>query len=787
MSISPVPVATASPANQHPLSAAAGIIVVSAVIGALYFGRDILIPIALSVLLSFALAPLVRRMQRLAVPRVAAVLLAVLLTFAGIGAFGVVVGGQIVRLAENLPDYQANILTKLGSLHELSPSGGLFDRASRMVEEVTAQLPTVGAGGSPAAETVTVQVQDAPATPLEVLKSVALPLLAPIGTAGVVIVFVVFMLLEREDLRDRLIRLFGGGDLQHSTHALNEAALRVSRYLLTQLLVNSAYGIPIGIGLWFIGVPNALLWGVLATVLRFVPYVGPFIAALFPIALAFAVDPGWTMLFWTVALILTAELVSNCIVEPRLYGSSTGISTVAILAAAVFWTALWGPIGLLLSTPLTVCLAVLGRHVPQLRFLDVMLGSDPVLSPPERLYQRMLSGDVDEGEELARKILRNRPVASFHDEVGLPALRLAEADRASKRLTPDLHARVAATFAKVIAELADHDGPDLDEDESETRPDIVWSGKSVLCVAGRSGLDRAAACMLAQLLERRGIGARLLPADAISPEGIASLDLEGVELVCLVFLNASAVAHARQAAKRIRRRNSAAQILICLWNQQSQVHEADGGAPESPDSMQADFVEHSMVGAAKRVEALATKPIGSEMVPAPVPENEDVRLAALKDLNLLDTPPEERFDRFTRKLAKVFNAPISLVSLIDEDRQFWKSATGVADGICEAPRKTSICGHVVAANDVIVIEDVMKDKRFANNAWLKERGIRFYAGAPLQSPSGSAIGSVCVIDTEPRKISDRDKAFLEFVAEEVMEEVARGSERARVREVVAAQ
>lgn len=767
-------VASAGRGNQQAITAAAGVVIVAAVIGALYFGRDVLIPISLAVLLSFALAPLVRRLQRLGLPRVPAVLLAVLLAFTGIAFFGVIVGGQVVRLTENLPDYQENILAKLSSLHSLSPSGGLFDRASRMVEEVTSQLPAVAPNGSPSADAVTVQVQDAPSTPIDVLKSVALPLLAPIGTAGMVIVFVVFMLLEREDLRDRLIRLFGGSNVQHSTRTLNDAASRVSRYLLTQLLVNSTYGIPIGIGLWFIGVPNALLWGLLATVLRFVPYVGPFIAALFPISLAFAVDPGWTMLFWTVALILTAELVSNCIVEPRLYGSSTGISTVAILIAAIFWTALWGPIGLLLSTPLTVCLAVLGRHVPQLRFLDVMLGSEPVLSPPERLYQRMLSGDVDEGAEMAERILRERPLASFYDEVGLPALRLAEADRARKQLSAELHAVVSDTFVKVIAELADHDGRDLPDDvESAKRPDVIWSGKPVLCIAGRSGLDRVAACMLAQLLQRRGIGVRSLPADAISPEGIASLELDGVELVCLAYLNGSAVAHARQASKRLRRRDSDLRILVGLWNEQN-LPDADDPTRNPAESMQADFVEYTITGAVTCIETLATEPISSAMLLAPVPQDEDVRLAALKELNLIDTPPEERFDRFTRKLSKVFGAPISLVSLIDEERQFWKSSTGV-DAPNEAPRKTSICGHVVAANDILVIEDVMKDKRFANNPWLKERGIRFYAGAPLQSPSGPAIGSVCVIDTEPRKISERDRAFLEFVAGEVMQEAMRGA------------
>src|SRR5690606_20216379 len=241
-------------------------------------------------------------------------------------------------------------------------------------------------------------------------------------------VVVVFMLLEREELRDRFIRLVGYGDLHRTTEALQEAGSRVARYLLTQLLVNVTYGVPLGLGLWFLGIPNAVLWGMLAVVLRVVPYIGPVIAAIFPIFLAFAVAPGWELLLWTIALILIIELISNNVIERWLYGTRTGLSPLAIIVSAIFWTWLWGPVGLVLSTPLTVCLVVLGRHVPQFEFLEILFGSEPVLDPKERLYQRLLSGDPDEATDNAEEILEEKYLAEYYGSVAIPALLLGEQD-----------------------------------------------------------------------------------------------------------------------------------------------------------------------------------------------------------------------------------------------------------------------------------------------------------------------------------------------------------------------
>src|SRR5919202_347338 len=299
-----------------------------------------------------------------------------------------------------------------------------------MTGDAAANAPAASTRTALEQKPIPVEIRQPDPAPLQVIQNIIGPLLEPLATTGIVVVFVIFMLLQREDLRDRLIRLAGADDLQRTTQALDDAAHRVSRYLVAQTIVNVTYGVPIALGLWFIGVPNPVLWGILAMVLRFIPYIGPWIAAMFPLALSVAVDPGWSMLLWTVGLFLAVELISNNLVEPWLYGSSTGLSAVAIVVAASFWTWLWGPVGLLLSTPLTSCLVVLGRHVEQLQFLDVMLGDRPALSPDENFYQRILAGDAEEVLGHAELILQQCSLSSYSDEVVLKALEIAARDAA---------------------------------------------------------------------------------------------------------------------------------------------------------------------------------------------------------------------------------------------------------------------------------------------------------------------------------------------------------------------
>ena len=393
------------------------VLLMAFVIATLYFASDLLIPLALAALLTFLLAPLVTRLERW-IGRIAAVLLVVTMIFSMIGMAGWVLTRQLVDLATRLPDYKVNIETKLHSFQ--LPSGGAFKRLSETVEElkkdfrgadapIVSQVPgkpgTAVAVPVSSAPTLPVQVvETSKANPLQLLQVIISPLLGPLGTTGLVLLLVVFMLLKREDLRSRLIRLIGQGRISATTHALDDANHRVSRYLLMQLVVNVTFGIAVAIGLFFIGVPNAVLLGAFATVLRFIPYIGPWIAAAFPIILSLAVSPSWMMPLLTLGLFVLLELICSNIVEPWLYGSSTGVSSIALVVAAVFWTWLWGPIGLMLATPLTVCLVVMGRHVPQLSFLSIMLSDEEALTPAEQCYHRLLTVGLNEASRTGGRL-----------------------------------------------------------------------------------------------------------------------------------------------------------------------------------------------------------------------------------------------------------------------------------------------------------------------------------------------------------------------------------------------
>jgi predicted PurR-regulated permease PerM len=599
------------------------------VVAALYFGREVFVPLALAVLLSFALAPPVSWLRRHRLPRIPAVLAVVLAAFLAIGAFGVVVGGQVTLLAENLPHYQYNIEKKIKTVRSNVAGNGIVERASEMLHGLGREIasPQTQQGKpvetAPSEETqpqpVPVEIKAPELAPLQVLRSIVGPLIEPLATGGIVIVFVIFMLLQREDIRDRFIRLAGTGDLHRTTQAITEAGSRVARYLLMQLLVNTAYGIPVGIGLWLIGVPNPLLWGLLALVLRFVPYIGPIIAALFPLALSIAVDPGWSMFLWTAALFITIELVSGNIVEPWLYGSSTGLSPLAIIAAAIFWTWLWGPIGLLLSTPLTVCLVVLGRHVPQFTFLDVVLGNEPVLEPHESLYQRLLADDPDEATERAEEYLGDHSLLTFYQEVAIAALALAEHDRAQRVLTDEQRAIVVSGVLTLVDNLSEHeDGPpeirDGDasrEGESDCKSAVAlpkpvafgpeWQDRPVLCAGGRGNIDNAASAILAQIFERCGVGVRIAPFESLRLSNYSGLDLEGVRAICVSFMNPDSLAHARYLIRRLRRRTNAC-ILVGFWA----VAVDDAAERELEQRVHADICETSLAEAAEKIIRLAT-------------------------------------------------------------------------------------------------------------------------------------------------------------------------------------
>ena len=510
------------------LGAVATAILACIIVATLYFGREIFVPIALAILLSFVLAPLVGLLQHLRVPRGAAVVSVVVAAFALIFGMGSLLATQLTQLAGDLPRYQSTISEKIQSIRETTAGRGTLERASGMLKDLGKELDKPNDTGSRsssgsilAPKTATplsplqVEVRQPDPGALESLRTLISPLLHPLATTGIIIIFVIFILLQREDLRNRLIRLAGSHDLQRTTAALDDAAGRLSRLFLIQLLVNGAFGIVIGIGLWLIGIPSPIFWGILAAVLRFVPYIGAVIAAAFPLALAVAVDPGWSMLLWTAALFLVVEPLVGHVIEPMVYGHSTGLSPVAIVASATFWTALWGPIGLVLATPLTVCLVVLGRHVESLEFLDIMFGDRPPLSPPEIFYQRMLAGDPTEAAEKAEEFLKERSLSSYYDEVALKGLQLAQADTERGALNPERLTKIRDAVAEFASDLSDQDDRAPPKVRSTTDPEAAsavesvaenapyedlpvlsklalppeWQGDHPICVAGRSLID----------------------------------------------------------------------------------------------------------------------------------------------------------------------------------------------------------------------------------------------------------------------------------------------------------
>ncbi|WP_439395085.1 AI-2E family transporter [Bradyrhizobium sp. PMVTL-01] len=585
------------------LSAASAAILAVIIISTLYFGRDIFVPVALAVLLSFVLAPVVGLLQRIRVPRGLAVVGVVILAFILIFALGSLLATQLTQLAGDLPRYQSTISDKIQSFRNTKAGTGTLERASDMLKDLGKELdkpkdtalvhaPGPASGSTTSAPPVPVEVRQPDPGALESLRALISPLIHPLATTGIIIIFVVFILIQREDLRNRLIRLAGSSDLQRTTAALDDAASRLSKLFLTQLILNGAFGVVIGTGLWFIGIPSAILWGILAATLRFVPYIGAVIAAAFPLALAVAIDPGWSMLLWTLALFLVVEPIVGHVIEPMVYGHSTGLSPVAVLASATFWTALWGPIGLVLATPLTVCLVVLGRHVERLEFLDIMFGDRPALAPPEIFYQRMLAGDPTEAAEKAEEFLKERSLASYYDEVALRGLQLAQADAQRNALDQERLTKIRDAVSELVSDLADQaerppakGEPTMDVEASSAVESVAenaaneempfvrkedlppeWQGEHpVLCVAGRSLVDEAAAIMLGQLSTEHGLAARVEGASSLTSSNVFRLDTTGVMIVCVVYLDISSQAHMRYSVRRLRRKLPKATIILsCL-------------------------------------------------------------------------------------------------------------------------------------------------------------------------------------------------------------------------------
>ena len=779
------------------LIAMASVVITSFVVAVLYIAQDILIPLALAALLSFLLSPLVMRLERW-IGRVAASLLAVTVLFCIVGGVGWVLTRQVLDLATRLPDYKENIQVKLRSLK--MPGGGRFTKLNETVEELKKDLP--GSEAAPADAAATVAVPQRPVagglakppassavpTPVEIVETknagplhqfttVISPLLGPLGTGALVLVLLLCMLLQREDMRGRLIRIIGAGNISATTRGMDDAAGRVSRYLLMQLIVNATYGVVIAVGLYFIGVPNAIVWGVLATVLRFIPYVGPWIASIFPIALSLAVTDNWTMPAMTIGLFVVVELLSNNVMEPMLYGASTGVSSIALIVAAVFWTWLWGAAGLVLATPLTVCLVVMGRHVPRLGILSVLLSDEEALAPHQEFYHRLLTPSANDAAEFATTWLKANSRTALYDSVFIPVLATVERDGKSGELEGEQHAAILQEVRDIIDDLGTRPAPpsQIEADKAvaaaEASAPLAPPAPTcrVLCLPVRADRDELAGAMLTQLLGQHDFTAVNLSAKMTTGELLEAADKDDAEALCISVAAPSTVIHARYLCGKVRARFPQTRIVVGLWGATEGLADATGRLRESGADEVVTTLSDAVVQLSKHAAVLAQE----ALLEGPAVD-ETERLGALHDLHLLDTEAEPAFHRITTKLARILSVPIALITFVDRDRQFFKSQVGLSEDLAlarQTPRDVSVCGHVATSGELLIVEDLLRDRRFSKNPLLRAQGLRFYAGAPLRTDAGHTLGALCVLDTKPRQFAEHEKRVLQVMSEEVMEVV----------------
>lgn len=550
---------------------------IAVVIAALYLAKGVLIPLTLAVLLSFLLSPVCDWLERRRLGRIPSVFVTASLGFTLLGAVTWTAAVQVTRLAPKIPEYQQNIQAKLDSVNEytaaalrmVKKSAEGMDPNLSLSDQSQEQPGTIG-------RPYAVRVITSPASPLQVFRGMFGTLLEVLGTTAIVIILVVFFLVRREDLRDRFIHLIGKGRVTVTTQMLEDASARVSRYLSMLFLINVTFGISVGIGLYLIGVPNAILWGILTAVLKFIPYIGSWISAAMPICLSLAISTGWVAPLLTVGLFVVLEFFCGNFLEPWLFGKHTGVSAVAVLVVAVFWTWLWGPVGLLLATPLTVCVLVVGKHVPQLSFLDILLGNEPVFEPKERIYQRLLAGDQEEAGELFEDYFETRPLVEVYDTVVIPALALAATHRQLGELNEGKHKFIMESLKEMIQDRGEReqemrakeeaaDAPAADRDPScIDRTNL--SRLSVHCLPARSEADEIAAMLLAQVLEPMGCLVRAVAVTSLASEMVDDFDPHTADVICISATPPAAVMHARYLCKRLRGRLPKVKLVVGLWN-----------------------------------------------------------------------------------------------------------------------------------------------------------------------------------------------------------------------------
>jgi predicted PurR-regulated permease PerM len=577
------------------------LLVLALATASLYLAREVLIPLALAVLFTFLLSPAVRRIETIGLRRGLATVVSIAVFLAGIGVVGWVAGNQVVSLAGKLPEYRENIAKKLKTLH--APAQGDLGKAAKALKELeteaSGQSKEAAAQKPPPPKPAAV-----PTTPLEMIGKLGVPLLTLIAMAIAIIVLTALMLVQRDDLRDRIIRLVGAGHVHLTTKAMEDAGGRVSRYLLMQVVVNACFGIPLAVALYFIGIPNALLFGLLGFLLRFIPYLGAPAAALLPITLAFAISDGWELVTWTVGVIAVLDFTIAYVIEPWLYGESTGLSPAAIVFSALFWTWLWGPIGLLLATPMTVCISVVGRYIPQWNFMTVILSDEPVLPAPVRFYQRLVALEYEEALDLAEEHVKEHGLLSLFDSVVMSALLLAKRDRMRFSLDERRERFVFDGLLRIVEELnekgeakADKKKPDgeqaVDKKSGDTKtgePEItdkatLASLPAIRIAPAQDDADYIAAVMLARSIAPEHYEALLLPRELLAAELLDQIAAHPDNALVISAVPPSAASNAAYLCKRIRQRFPQQKIVVAIWHANTNIDRVkqrliDAGADE---------------------------------------------------------------------------------------------------------------------------------------------------------------------------------------------------------------
>jgi len=547
-------------------------LVVMVAIACLWLARAFVVPIAMAVLLAFVLSPVVSLLDRRRLPRVVSVFAVVAILGLLLATGGWIVTSQIVEFLNELPQYQDNITRRIENLRAQSRNS--------LVTKVEGFVEKVSAAATGAAEATTASHQEPP-QPVRVINTQGIvqvgPLISSAGelfeilaSAGLVAVLVIFMLINREDIRNRMLRLFGEGRMTLTTRALDDAAQGLSRYLLAQFGLNAAFGIVVAAGVWLIGVPYPLLWGVCATVLRYIPYFGPWIAASLPLTLSLAIHPGWTQPLLIFGLFLSFELFAGFVAEPLLYGQSMGVSPSALLIAIAFWSWLWGAMGLVLAVPLTACLVVLGKHVEQLRFFSVLLGDEPVLTADINFYQRLLARDQDEASDIAHERLRALSLEDLYDEIFIPAIVFVRRDYDANLLSEEEISSILEMTREIAEECwstsIERAAKAVDEEQIPERAKL-----SILACAARDAADETALDMFARLLDPNVCDTHVVSTDRLVSEIVELVAEERPSIVCIASLPPGGLSHTRLICKRLRGRFPNLKIVVARWGLKSNV------------------------------------------------------------------------------------------------------------------------------------------------------------------------------------------------------------------------